>query len=121
MATKDRSAREAHSEVSRELGVRRRCYSRWIADGKLSEIDAQDRLERLERALDIIERSILLEEVSISTAALTDAAPKTVRVEGFKTSATLQRGKDETDEAWANRVKVVQQRASAGLSPELVT
>lgn len=61
-----RSAREAHSEVMRELGVRRRCYGRWVADGKLSDIDAQDRLERLEKAAEIIEKLILLEGVPLS-------------------------------------------------------
>jgi predicted site-specific integrase-resolvase len=41
---------EALSEVSRELQVRRRCYHRWIQDGKLSTVDARDRIERLEAA-----------------------------------------------------------------------
>jgi hypothetical protein len=41
--------------------VRRRCYTRWVADGKLSQVDATDRLERLEKALDICERAVLLE------------------------------------------------------------
>ena len=45
-----RSVEEAISEVSRELQVRRRCYARWVLDGKLSNIDARDRLERLEAA-----------------------------------------------------------------------
>ena len=59
----NRSSREALSEVLRELGVRRRCYGRWVADGKLSDVDAQDRLERLEKAADIVERAVLLEGV----------------------------------------------------------
>lgn len=59
-----RSAREALSEVNRELGVRRRCYARWIQDGKLSEVEACDRMERLDKAAELIERSILLQEAA---------------------------------------------------------
>jgi len=61
----NRSSREALSEVLRELGVRRRCYGRWVADGKLSDVDAQDRLERLEKAADIVERAVMLEGVQV--------------------------------------------------------
>lgn len=45
-----RSIEEAISEVQRELQVRRRCYQRWCDDGKLSVVDARDRLDRLEAA-----------------------------------------------------------------------
>jgi hypothetical protein len=45
-----RSLDEAISEVERELQVRRRCYDRWIGDGKMSRIDAQDRFSRLAAA-----------------------------------------------------------------------
>lgn len=41
---------EALDEVTRELNVRRRCYHRWVEDGRLSKTDAKDRLERLEAA-----------------------------------------------------------------------
>jgi hypothetical protein len=56
-----RSREEAHSECMRELEVRRRCYRRWIEDGKLSAVDARDRLERIEAAVQY----------------LSDAAPQT--------------------------------------------
>lgn len=46
-----RSLEEAISEVDRELKVRNRCYAMWIADGKLSKVDANDRLSRLQSAL----------------------------------------------------------------------
>lgn len=36
----------AVAELVRELEVRRRIYDRWIKDGKLSFIDAKDRIER---------------------------------------------------------------------------
>lgn len=44
----------AASEVERELSVRARCYARWVMDGKMSRIDAQDRLDRLAAALAVI-------------------------------------------------------------------
>ena len=58
-----RTGPEAVSEIKRELGVRRRCYARWIADGKLTEVEAVDRMERLEAALAICERSVSLAAV----------------------------------------------------------
>lgn len=58
-----RSIHEAASELRRELGIRRRCYGRWIADGKLDEIEARDRMERMEAALDVVERAALLATV----------------------------------------------------------
>jgi hypothetical protein len=38
---------EALSEIEREIAVRQRCFDRWVADGKLSYVDARDRLRRL--------------------------------------------------------------------------
>ena len=35
-----RTLQEAASELRRELGIRRRCYGRWIQDGKLDEVEA---------------------------------------------------------------------------------
>jgi hypothetical protein len=45
-----RPIEEAISEVNRELTVRQRCYARWIADGKLDEVEARDRMDRLTAA-----------------------------------------------------------------------
>ena len=42
-----RNVEEAQSECEREIEVRRRCYDRWISEGRLSRIDAKDRLERM--------------------------------------------------------------------------
>jgi hypothetical protein len=42
-----RTLEEAVSEVQREIEVRRRLYDRWVSEGKLSRVDAHDRLERL--------------------------------------------------------------------------
>lgn len=41
---------EAISEVDREVRLRQRCYDRWVSEGRLSAIDARDRLMRLEAA-----------------------------------------------------------------------
>ena len=46
----------AISEVERELQVRARCYDNWVRDGKMSRIDAQDRLDRLAAAHTLIEK-----------------------------------------------------------------
>lgn len=43
----NRTLEEAQSEVERECEVRRRCFDRWISEGRLSRIDANDRLERM--------------------------------------------------------------------------
>jgi hypothetical protein len=36
----------ALGEVQRELQVRERCYPRWVEEGKMSRIDAKDRMQR---------------------------------------------------------------------------
>lgn len=46
-----RSLEEAVSEVQREIDVRRRLYDRWVEQGKLTRVDAHDRLERMLSAL----------------------------------------------------------------------
>lgn len=59
-----RSLEEAASELDREIKVRVRCYDRWIADGKLSTVDARDRLERMQSALAYLNRAIALAEAA---------------------------------------------------------
>ena len=50
-----RSLTEAIDEVFRELQVRKRCFPKWIEDGKISRTDAQDRIARQESALAYLE------------------------------------------------------------------
>lgn len=50
-----RSLTEAIDEVFRELQVRKRCFPKWIDDGKISRTDAQDRIARQESALAYLE------------------------------------------------------------------
>lgn len=45
---------EALDEVHRELCVRKRCFPRWILDGRVSKTDAQDRIDRLATAFDLL-------------------------------------------------------------------
>lgn len=47
----NRSIDEAISECEREAHVRLRCFDRWIQEGKVSRVDAWDRLERLLSAI----------------------------------------------------------------------
>lgn len=50
-----RSLTEAIDEIFRELQVRKRCFPRWIDEGKISRTDAQDRIARQESALAYLE------------------------------------------------------------------
>lgn len=49
-----RHIQEAVDEVERELNVRRRCFPRWVAEGRVSRTDAQDRIDRLATALEVL-------------------------------------------------------------------
>jgi len=57
---KERSIREAVSEVHRELCVRERCFDRWVADGKMTDVDAQDRFDRMASAKHYLESFALV-------------------------------------------------------------
>lgn len=50
-----RSTKEATDEIIRELNVRARCFPRWVNERKLSDTEAQDRLDRMATALIILE------------------------------------------------------------------
>jgi hypothetical protein len=45
---------EAIDEVFRELCVRKRCFPKWIQEGRVSGTDAQDRIDRLATAWEIL-------------------------------------------------------------------
>jgi len=49
-----RSVEEASSELVREMDVRRRLYDKWVAEGRMSWVDAHDRLERHMTAIKIL-------------------------------------------------------------------
>jgi len=57
----------ALGEVQRERQVRERCYGRWVDEGKLSRIDARDRMERIIQAEELL--SLLLDK-SMAVATL---------------------------------------------------
>lgn len=52
--TAHRTHEEAVSEVQREMEVRRRLYDKWVSEGKVSRVDAHDRLERIMAALQFL-------------------------------------------------------------------
>ena len=52
-----RPLQEALDEVERELNVRRRCFPRWVAEGRVSRTDAQDRVDRLALAMEALSTS----------------------------------------------------------------
>lgn len=54
----------ALGEVQRELQVRERCYPRWTEEGKMSRIDAKDRMERQILAEELL--GLLLDSVANS-------------------------------------------------------
>lgn len=60
-----RSAEEALAECERELGVRLRCFGRWVRDGKIAKCDAKDRLQRLARAAQLLKALSLMSEAEI--------------------------------------------------------
>lgn len=68
-----RTIKEAISELRRELNVRERCYPRWVADGKLDETDAQDRLERMQAAVAMLQDWQMEEDARKASAMPTDA------------------------------------------------
>ncbi len=49
-----RGIEEALSELERETHVRTRCFDRWVSDGKMSRVEATDRLERLMSAIRLL-------------------------------------------------------------------
>ena len=71
---KQRTLEEAASEVERELHVRERCYDRWVSEGKLTRVDAQDRYDRLLSALDFLQAKKLGEEQANGEQPLDKAA-----------------------------------------------
>lgn len=49
---------EAHDELRRENEVRKRCYGKWIDEGRLSRSDARDRTARMDAAIEIIKKCL---------------------------------------------------------------
>lgn len=51
----------ALDELYRELAVRARCFPRWIVEGRVSRTDAQDRLNRMHTAHELLKGMIEME------------------------------------------------------------
>jgi len=67
---KVRTQQEALDELGRELNVRKRCFPRWILDGRVSATDAQDRIDRLATAIQLL-NAVVVENptVEVRTSA----------------------------------------------------
>lgn len=50
----NRTLEEALAEVEREINVRLKCFDRWVSEGRLSRIEARDRLERMMAAYNLL-------------------------------------------------------------------
>lgn len=46
----------ARAEVAREFNVRKRCFPRWVEDGRMTAFEAKERLERQAAACFFLER-----------------------------------------------------------------
>jgi hypothetical protein len=75
---------EATSELAREIDVRRRLYDRWISEGRLSRVDAHDRLCRMLTAL-----RYLINATEETPAAGTVPTPEIEHTEKVLDSAEL--------------------------------
>jgi len=53
---------EALSELEREKGVRERCYERWVKEGRLTAVDARDRMTRLCAAIQLLQPTPAVEQ-----------------------------------------------------------
>ena len=86
-----RSIEEAISEAERELQVRERCYARWITDGKLSKVDARDRTDRLQAAVQylkyLLDWIVALEQVTLSENEQFHVQPHPPQTGGIQDSA----------------------------------
>ena len=54
------SLAHAHGECEREMKVRQRCFPRWVEEGRVGKMEADDRLSRLEAAVFFLKK--LLDE-----------------------------------------------------------
>jgi len=54
----NRTLEEACSEVQREINVRRKCFDRWVAEGRITDTDARDRFERLTSSWHYLKRCL---------------------------------------------------------------
>jgi len=48
------SPQAALDELQREQNVRLRCFPRWVAEGRVSATDAQDRVDRMHTAITML-------------------------------------------------------------------
>ena len=69
-----RSLTEAIDEIERELAVRRRIFPRWVDDGRMSQTEALDRLERMTASCTYLKRFRDLKPGEAPVALLQEAS-----------------------------------------------
>ena len=72
-----RSLEEAIAEVEREAMVRVRIFDSWISQGKISRVDAWDRMERILSALSLLRNQATREAQALEVVAEGDHPPAT--------------------------------------------
>lgn len=75
LAKKPRNLEESMSEVKREINVRQRCYDKWVSEGKMTAIDAQDRMDRIVSAEEWLTALSKMDGTLLATAGLDTAGP----------------------------------------------
>lgn len=55
----------AVDEIERELNVRLRCFPRWVSEGRVSRTDAQDRIDRLHTAYELLKGAVAKEAAAV--------------------------------------------------------
>lgn len=63
-----RQVEEALAELEREYQVRERCFPKWISEGRISKIDARDRLQRQKYAIEIVQCALDTLSTSVQSA-----------------------------------------------------
>lgn len=66
------TAKEAATEIRRELHQRERVFPQWVASGRLEQREADRRMARLRRALEIVEIAAEAEAEAARTPTLFD-------------------------------------------------
>lgn len=76
MTTKQkRPLTEASDELAREMNVRLKCYDRWVAEGKMTQTEAQERFDRLATAACYLKRQLEKMTVEEQKKPLDDDIP----------------------------------------------
>lgn len=98
-----RSIEEAAAEIQREMDVRKRLFDRWVSEGKMSWMDAHDRMERHMSALKhlIAYSNRLDEEARAVNNPPANSVPMPLPVSATPLSKSPENGLDDMPESAA--------------------